>query len=474
MFQAWRVQLRAAEQAYRGGLLDEAGRMLRRDNLKDFRPGQNLSVKVADGLARRGAQRLAVGDTSAGWRDLESASALASELESLADLRRRLVDHAVEEAERLVEGDDPIGAAARLSRLQRRNVDSSRVRLLAQVVHRIERAKECCQRGEFDRAIAELTAAANLRPGWAAVDTRLADCKLKKDEFRTLGDRLHAGLTASDWREVLTVADLLLALAPKNEAVREARKRAWQALAGAAPADRVTQPAINGHAAINGVARARRPVAAREAVKVDVVSSQRTEHAGSRFLLWIDSVGGYLVCLGDEVVLGQPVDGGPADVPILADLSRRHATIRREQEGYTILATSPHRIGVNGRAITSAGALTDGCVIELGGSVRIRFRQPHPLSQTARLEFLSHHRTRPGADAVLLFASTCVLGPKRASHVVCRNWNDEVLLSRQGDGLQCRASGRFEIDGVPQDNEGLLTFRSQVSGEDFGFRLEPA
>jgi hypothetical protein len=289
---------------------------------------------------------------------------------------------------------------------------------------------------------------------------------------------LHAELAASDWREALTAADLLLALAPKNEAVREARRRAWQALAQAAPANGATLPTQNGSEKrgqkpfrVNGCGH---PRSGGKSVSAEKASDPFFNMNSQRFLLWIDSVGGYLVCTGDEVVLGQPVDGGPADVPILADLSRRHATIRREEEGYTILATSPHRIGVNGRAISSAATLTDGCIIELGGSVRLRFRRPHPLSQTARLEFLSHHRTRPGADAVLLLASTCVLGPKAASHVVCRNWKDEILLSRQGEGLQCRAGGRFEIDGMPQVGEGILTFGSHVSGEDFGFRLEPA
>ena len=104
-----------------------------------------------------------------------------------------------------------------------------------------------------------------------------------------------------------------------------------------------------------------------------------------RFRLWIDAVGGYLVCLNDEIVLGQAVPEGSPDVPILGDLSRRHAVIHRDEEGYVI---EPVRgVKVDGKTIQQSMTLTDGRVIELGNGVRLRFQRPHPLSGTARLEF---------------------------------------------------------------------------------------
>ena len=57
-----------------------------------------------------------------------------------------------------------------------------------------------------------------------------------------------------------------------------------------------------------------------------------------KFMLWIDAVGGYWVCLGDEITIGQPVSAGSVDVPILGDISPRHARIRRDGEGYVIEA----------------------------------------------------------------------------------------------------------------------------------------
>jgi hypothetical protein len=199
--------------------------------------------------------------------------------------------------------------------------------------------------------------------------------------------------------------------------------------------------------------------------------SNVTEPVPARFLLWIDAVGGFLVCRGDEVVLGQPIPASDVDVPILGDLSRRHATIRRDGEGY--LLQPGRKVSLNGREVKDAALLRDGDSVELGDTVRLKFRRPHPLSATARLDFVSNHRTQPSADGVLLMADSCVLGPKPTSHVVCRNWSEEVVLFRHGSGLACRAAGGVTIDGVSHTQRGAVGARSRVTGNDFALSLEP-
>lgn len=193
---------------------------------------------------------------------------------------------------------------------------------------------------------------------------------------------------------------------------------------------------------------------------------RRTE----RFLLWIDAVGGYWVCLGDEVTIGQPVRIGGVDIPILGDLSGHHARIRRDGEGYLIEALRD--VKVDGRPVKQAALLSDGDVIELGHRVRMVFRRPHALSVTARLDFVSRHRTQPSADAVVLMADTCVLGPKPHSHIVCRKWSDEVILYRHGEDLFCRSPGELEIDGRKFFDKGKITKNSRVAGERFAICLE--
>ncbi len=194
-------------------------------------------------------------------------------------------------------------------------------------------------------------------------------------------------------------------------------------------------------------------------------------HRSERFLLWVDGVGGYWVCLRDEVILGQASAAGKADVPILGDLSGRHARIRRDGEGYLIEAF--REVRVENRRVEHVALLRDGCRLQLGDAVRLLFRRPHALSATARLDFLSHHRTEPTVDAVLLMADTCVLGPKPQSHVVCRDWPSDVVLHRQEGQLYLRSKGTLEIDGVRQKDRGPIAYSSRVVGPHFSLSLEP-
>ncbi|HEX3726609.1 MAG TPA: FHA domain-containing protein [Pirellulales bacterium] len=190
----------------------------------------------------------------------------------------------------------------------------------------------------------------------------------------------------------------------------------------------------------------------------------------NRLLMWVDAVGGYYVCTSPEIRIGQGVPDSTVEIPLLADLSRHHATIRRDDEGYTL---EPLRdVWLDRQKITQLAWLQDNSLIQLGPALQLRFRRPHPLSATARLDFVSHHRTQPSANAVLLMAETCVLGPGEANPVVCRDWPPDLVLHRQHGGLSCRSSTPIEIDGVHYQQQGPLTLHSRVVGEGFSFSLE--
>ena len=190
----------------------------------------------------------------------------------------------------------------------------------------------------------------------------------------------------------------------------------------------------------------------------------------TRFLLWIDRVGGYLVCTGERVLLGQAVPNNGVDVPILADIARHHVRIHREDR-YLLEPLSDVWIGQ--RPVRGMVVLADGDTIRLGGGLAMRFREPHALSATARLDWVSPHRTRPAVDAILLVADTCVLGPQLHSHVVCRDWSREVVFYRQGGGWMCRCRDGLEVDGRFCLEPQALRWNSQVRGGDFSFSLEP-
>ncbi len=189
-----------------------------------------------------------------------------------------------------------------------------------------------------------------------------------------------------------------------------------------------------------------------------------------RFLLWADGVGGYLVCLDPELTIGRAGPEGNADIQVLGDLSRRHATLVRDGDGYVLKAHQTTHVNNRKAEVTT---LRDGDVVRLGSSVEFEFRQPSPVSATARLRLISRHRLPLAVDGVVLMGDTCIIGPTPQSHLLAVNQTAPVVIYRQGSSLWCRAAGAFEIDGQPANARGPLSLRSSVLGEGFSFSLEP-
>ncbi len=189
-----------------------------------------------------------------------------------------------------------------------------------------------------------------------------------------------------------------------------------------------------------------------------------------RFFLWVDGVGGYLVCPGSPVTVGQAVAGNPVDVPLMADLSRRHASIVREAEHHLLIPQATTH--VSGKRVDGPTTIREGDLLQFGDSVELRFRRPHPLSTTARLDFVSHHRTSPSADGVLLLGNSLLLGPDGRNHVICPQWTEPLMLVRRGQGLFCRATGTVQVDGRPVEGEVAIGLDSRIVSDEFCLSLE--
>jgi hypothetical protein len=280
-----------------------------------------------------------------------------------------------------------------------------------------------------------------------------------------LDARLHRAVAAADWTEALAAADAVLELAPQHTAARQARHRAWQVVG--MEVTRASRPADRTLRTRKGLqALADTHVALRSA-KAETVTEREP---GRRIVAWIDAVGGFLVCLGDEVVLGQPAADGSVDVPFLADLSRRHAIIRREGEAYVL--TPLQRTSIDGRPAAETVVLRDKCVVRLGDSVELRFRKPHALSNTAVLEIASHHKTEPAVDGIILMSENCILGPAPHSHVRCPEWTSDLVLFRRGGDLMCRTQAPIEVDGQTCVGQAAIGGDCRIESEEFALSLE--
>lgn len=455
MFQGWRMRLREAELAYRRGQLDEASRLLCDQSLREFLPAQRLLERVAGDIARRGEEQLNVGQTSAGWRDLDMAARLGAGGVEIDRVREQAVGQMLAEVETYLAAGDYRAANSRLDEIERRGGTTKDVRRRREISDRMAAGRRLMRRGKFAEAQRELAVAHELSGGLKSVADWSEECKLNAGRVRELSVELHGALADENWQRALTSADAILELAPDDRQAREARQRAWQAVGMQALETFCPSP--------------RTPRAAATHSNVDSdMASQPTR--GERLLLWVDAVGGYLVCLDDTITLGQPVPGSEVDVPLLADLSRLQARIRRDGEGYLLDPVRTTRLA--GQLITELAPLADGALIELGSSVKLRFRQPHALSATARLELASRHRTQPSADGVVLMAESCVLGPGQGCHIVCPDWSREVVIYRQEGELFCRTTGSFTVDGVEARERSAISRSSTVVGPDFSFTLE--
>ena len=369
---------------------------------------------------------------------------------------------ALGEAESHIENGDPARAIAVLENLERYQVQDEPVRWMKEIARRLESARHLALRGKFAEAATQAQAADAIHPKYGFAAQRLQEYQQKAERFRELKELLHRAMGQEQWTEAVGLADQALELAPESQLARDVRRRAW-AKVGAQLADSQGLGATRTRGGGLAVAGDRDGQLA-----AGVALTERV--AGERFLLWIDAVGGFLVCLSDEVVLGQATPSSTIAIPIQADLSRQHAKICRQGDAYTIEPL--HATRVNGQIVRGKMLLSDGDEIELAGTVRLRFRQPHALSASARLDFVSHHRTQPKADGILLMAESCVLGPKWQNHVVCREWQGDVVLYRRDGQLCCRAMDSIEIDGRLCDGRGQLASNSHVSGSDFSICLE--
>ncbi|MGZ0169576.1 MAG: FHA domain-containing protein [Planctomycetales bacterium] len=210
--------------------------------------------------------------------------------------------------------------------------------------------------------------------------------------------------------------------------------------------------------------------------------STESQATTDRYVAWIDGVGAWLILTGSSISLGR-VNGNvsplvkassseqEADISLVANLSRDHASIQRVDENYILKPKSS--VQIQGRPISYDTVLPDSCEITLGKGVRLSFSIPTPLSATAKMTFASEHRPRTSVDGVILMAETCLLGPSASDHILCRNWSESVVLVQTSAGIIAKSKQGLQIGGRDAKPSDAISNGQVVSGEDFRFRLEP-
>jgi len=462
---SWRLKLREAEESFKQGRLNAAEQILSRHQLFRYRKGQKLAERLANAFAARATDMAARGAIEDAWRDLSRAEHLDARPDLLTETRDKLVESGLEKVRGLLQRDELEEAQSLLAECELLGINDRRLERYRRAVDGICNANALARSGRFVDAEDKIDAASELVPELKTLAGRRSVIRELSVECRRLTSELQVALTAQEWTQALEAADRLLERAPQYKLARDARRRAVDALA------KVNAPvpmAVGSSSESGGQSES-----SDEATNLSCYGAEgsQDDESSTRFILWVDGVGGFLTCLDSELRIGQAVPDSVVDIPIQGDVSAEHATLKRVGDEYLLDPKS--RVSLNGKPLNEPSLLSDGDQIQLGDAVVLRYRRPHVLSASARLDFVSRHRTHPWADAVILMAESCVLGPSKRNHILCRDWRDDVVLFRQDDGLFCRAMEPLEIDGVMNDSSAQVKTTSRVAGEDFSMTFEP-
>jgi tetratricopeptide (TPR) repeat protein len=429
--------------------------LLAQPNLLGHRRTWEVQQQLARAFAERGEKQLRQEDVAGAWADLLKAEQTGAADATAANLRQALTRLGLAEVRALLEVGEPARAVEAIDQLRDRAARPPELEPLDEAAKAWVQGQGQADRGDFPQALQTLDRVQRLLP-WAAraVERYLFTVHERQQRFNELLQALHGAAQKERWHEVLRLSEEVLALAPQHNEARQFRTRAWRA---------VEPPTVVGPEAGRD-----QEVEETSAAKLPVAEAAGLPQA---YHLWIDGVGGYLVCLGNRVTLGQATPESTVDVPLLADVSRLHATVTRDSEGYLLQAARPVR--VNGKMVEKT-LLRNGDRVTLGHCCQLQFRQPVPVSTSARLDLVSGHRLRLAVDGVLLMADTLVLGPGQQVHVNMPELKQPLILFRHKNGLGIRVTGTMKINGQSVRERGVLEPGANVVGEDFSLTLEPS
>ena len=144
----------------------------------------------------------------------------------------------------------------------------------------------------------------------------------------------------------------------------------------------------------------------------------------SRWRLWIDGCGGFLLLTGNRWSVGGRGQEDQADICVRADWPRRAGIIQRMGGDY---------FWSDARAPDQRQLISGDQPLPIPGSAAARMCQPTPLSNTATLELCPPHRFDEHVDGVVLFDGALLVGPQADCHVRCHQMTDRAVITRRGD-----------------------------------------
>ena len=150
----------------------------------------------------------------------------------------------------------------------------------------------------------------------------------------------------------------------------------------------------------------------------------------SRWRLWVDGCGGYLLMTGVRWSVGGLSPVSTVDICVQADWPRLAGQISRRGADY---------FWQGQKAADQKILLTDGTQVPVDGSALMTLGKPSQLSDTAVLSLNGPHRFDQHVDGVVLVRETILVGPGSDCHLRCRDASDRVVLQLKGNQWYAKA-----------------------------------
>lgn len=157
----------------------------------------------------------------------------------------------------------------------------------------------------------------------------------------------------------------------------------------------------------------------------------------SRWRLWIDGCGGYLLLTGVQWSVGGLSRASNADICVRSDWPRLAGQISRQGADYFWQGRS---------SSDSKILLIDGMPVPVQGSALMVLGKPSQLSDTVVLSLNAPHRFDQHVDGVVLVRETVLVGPGSDCHLRCREASDRAILQLKDNQWYAKAGllGEFQ------------------------------
>ena len=467
------------------GQLNAACALARRGHLQNNFAGRRLCKRLVTRLIKRASSERTQGRLEAAWQDLIDAASIASP--ALSDVVSRqtnqLVESTIATANHMLREGDVLQALKTVGLLAQRHILDQRANRIHQIGQQVVLADRLAERGEIDHARSVIYDLRRHHPELKFLGPKLKKLERKRNRLAKLTSQLRQAISDSAWGGVRRLTDQMLGITPNNRLAMDARKRCNQKshLARAHqdsnhPQQRLTcslAPHGNNNHELPHEPTDRPPWGARSIFSpTETRSPQRgvSKRAMKCFMLWIDGVGGYLICREPEVLVGRALPASQVDIPLQGEIDRRHLKIRRLDNTYLLEPLG--KVQIDGKPLQSPLVLGHRQRLLLHGGVEIQFLQPNPIGNSAKLEIVSRHRTEPWADAIVLLGDALVLGPDRNHILCCPQWSQDRMIFRRNGKIYFRSAGVFDVNGKMQTGDIELTDKTHLSGDDFSVTCE--